>query len=253
MNRCPKQKSSTGPGAPLLHTNRNFISSKTASARRWKCWRTWHAGFEPNHQPGNCLEIKVKRILPSTKRHMTNVRIQQKVSGLCNTYSTYIFQKIFQKKSLTQMRCGALVTTPCCGCSTLHMWWLWQPSPGGAGSCQWPPCLVSAPPAHTQSHVCCTFPSNPRHYGRGGWCWQPVSVRRSSQLSPTQAVHPESEARSTVISRGWTGELGLWVSFIVLTGPPLLWPRAVLGLSSKLELVLYLLKTGNLAPTCTYK
>ena len=48
---------------------------------------------------------------------------------------------------------------------------------------------------------------------------------------------------------------GAWAlgSFIVLAGPPLLWPRAVLGLSSKLELVLYLLKTGNLAPTCTYK
>ena len=53
----------------------------------------------------------------------------------------------------------------------------------------------------------------------------------------------------------WTGEFGLWGSFIVLTVPPLLWPRAVLGLSSMLELVLvlYLLKTGNLAPTCTYK
>ena len=49
--------------------------------------------------------------------------------------------------------------------------------------------------------------------------------------------------------------MGAWAlgSFIVLAGQPLLWLRAVLGLSSKLELVLYLLKTGNLAPTCTYK
>ena len=71
----------------------------------------------------------------------------------------------------------------------------------------------------------------------------------------SDSVHPEPELQSTVISPRWTGELGLWGSFIVLTGPPLLWPRAVLELSSMLELVLvlYLLKTGNLAPTCTYK
>ena len=155
------------------------------------------------------------------------------------------------------MRCGALVTRVCGVMAAVHC-----TCGGYDDSCHQAGCQLSVTPClglhphpttHTQSHVCCTFPSNPRHYGRGGWCWQPVSVRRSSQLSRTQAVHPEPELRSTVISRGWTGELGLWGSFIVLTAPPLLWPRAVLGLSSKLELVLYLLKTGNLAPTCTYK
>ena len=159
------------------------------------------------------------------------------------------------------MRCGALVTRLCGAVAAVHC-----TCGGYDDSCHQArlsavsdPLSGSASPSHSpHSTLSCLlhyFRVTPDIMDGGGWCWQPVSVRRSSQLSRsrTQAVHPEPELQSTVTSRRLTGELGLWTSFIILTGPPLLWPRAVLGLSSKLELVLYLLKTGNLAPTCTYK
>ena len=158
------------------------------------------------------------------------------------------------------MRCGALVTRLCGAVAAVHC-----TCGGYDDSCHQAllsavsdPLSGSASPSHTPHTVSCLlhyFRVTPDIMDGGGWCWQPVSVRRSSQLFRTQAVHPEPEPRSTVISLGWTGEFGLCGSFIVLTGPPLLWPRAVLELSSIMELVLvlYLLKTGNLAPTCTYK
>ena len=131
------------------------------------------------------------------------------------THIQHIFSVFFLEKELDTdaLWSPSYKSVRCCGCSTLHMWWLWwQLSPGGLSAVSDPLVWVCIPiPLPTPSLMfAALFPSNPRHYGRGGWCWQPVSVRRSSQLSRTQAVHPERELQSTVISRMWSWVLGLW-------------------------------------------
>ena len=72
---------------------------------------------------------------------------------------------------MTRMRCGALVTRLCGAVAAVHC-----TCGGYDDSCHQAGCQLSVTPClglhphptlHApHSHVCCIFPSNPRHYGR---------------------------------------------------------------------------------------